>query len=396
MRRYGRIGGHWSFIAVLFLGLFCSTGRADYCYNGTEYSLEWLVDASSLIVEGHAGRYSTKKDSYLFLSYGKALKQAKGIAWPATPKVLKRICLGRAVYPDQYQRLPILSEPSTYPSANCPLRIIKETRPNKHWGEGDRCIFFFGKDGRRPFHVINLNRPEPFEDRFLLAADRHGNLIIDPDDLIRRIEQRVARGCKTTSDRSVRVCSDGIQYYAFGTQLDGQSYYGLIVPPDADLEKDLKKAFSSQPKEKEAIWYWFYSGKKADDFRADYWADFEKMVHAARADWHQSNDFRKSRETASSLSETYRNWPHGWRWIISADGQYLAYTDANYLYIYNIENPNPRQAKLIYKTDKNRSQYYEMKFSPEGTSFSYVNTDREPVIVDLRKNKKRQEKAQPD
>lgn len=380
MVRLSAYGSFAMLSSVLHLGLLASASQADYNYAWTEYSLEWLVDASGSIVDGRINVCSEKGEFTIYVN--QLLKKTKDFEVKDL-HLVKNSCLGRATCASPELLRPVYSEPSTYPSE------IRLPSPGhridrmKEWGSGDRCLVFFGQNAAQTLQVINLNRPVPFEDRFLLAADMRGNLIYDPDDLIARIKRRVAEGRKKTPDRSDRVRTDAMHYLAFGMPLDGHSYYGLVVPPDEGLKDRFRKDASMDGEETRWSWYWFYSGKTPRDFRADWRQDFDKMVRGCRDQRKMRSGFGTCKEQTAYYLRNDRNYPDGWSCVISHDGRHLALADANYLYLYDVQEEDPRRAKLLYKADNVDLRECKMRFSPNKDLFSYTKADRTLVDFDL-------------
>ena len=83
----------WS-IGLLVTALV-STGRGDFCYAWTEYSLEWITDAASAIALGEVtactedGRFEARVDTVLKECEGLDLDEGGTVGGP---------CLGRSVY----------------------------------------------------------------------------------------------------------------------------------------------------------------------------------------------------------------------------------------------------------------------------------------------------------
>jgi hypothetical protein len=360
---------------VLLLGPLREPGRADYTYAWTEYALEWLVDASGAIATGRVLECSEKGVFSARLDAGGFLKKAKDFNI-GDHELVKGPCLGRATSRKSELLLPVYSEPSTYPSAIHSVRGFQVDRVWE-WGPGDRYLFFFGRDTKQILQIVNLDRMESYDSFEMLVVDMRGKLIIDPNDLVARIKQRVAEGRKTTPDRSVRICTVGFEIGSPSKEFDGtSSYYYLFAPPDVWHPENVRDEFTK---------YWYYSGKSEADFRADWRKDFARMVREVRRQW------TKRKKQLRYQYSNHRNEPGGWACLISDNGRYLAYVDANYLYIYDIRDEDPGRAKLVYRNDAvdvsfvkccpGRSQ---IKFLSDQDVFVYEMSTWEPQALTVR------------
>lgn len=230
-------------VAVLLLVMLhhANPAKADYVYGGTELSWEWLTDASRAIVVGLVTRVGPEHDFELRVE--RVLKKRDTKVQQG--QILSGPVLGRAQLVDQAPIIipeigwPLLLDPRTYPSASeiSDRPWHPRLRRQTSWSRGDRCLVFYGKDGRRPLQVINLDKPVTIEVKFL-AVDLAGQTVTQADDLIDLIKQRVA--ATQTSDGEPRVRSAGINYWPPKSPLDGQDYYYVLAPPEerlADLWK---------------------------------------------------------------------------------------------------------------------------------------------------------------
>jgi len=405
-------------MAVILLAGSPPVCRADFCYGWTEYSLEWVTDAANGIAVAEVtecdsrGQFQARIETVLKPSEDLALKHGQ---------VVGGVCLGRSRLMEENQSLstgpfvitrsrlgiPVYSEPDTYPGRNRALAPdeLPRLRPEPGWGQGDQIVLFFGPSVDRVVQIVNLDRPlgeNMSVDRPYLAADLHGKLVLDPDDLIRRVKQRVADGINASADGLPKVCHHGFYYWPQPCGLDGDDYHFVFVPPDPALKELCRENLTPElldyathggelgvqpPRQlpttnwriddSMAIWYWFYAGRTCRDFAGDRQRDFDRVLRHLR---HQQSKYDRG---ASSARLHCRNYPGGWDCLISEDGRYLAYTDTSFVYVYDLATERPRAANPVFRTEDTDAFRRAMAFSPDSHYFAFSRRGGDVTVFDF-------------
>lgn len=401
-----------------------STARGDFTFGWIEYSLEWVTDAASAIVSGEVtacdeqGRFEfrinavLKENARLDLRVGQSLQGS---------------CLGRSVNREPGNGplvvvnsglgMPVYSEPSTHPRSGSPFppNPLPVLHREKNWGQGDRVVLFVGPDIRQIIQIINLDRPVGADRRAepYLAVDLHGKPISDSKDILRRIEARVGEGRKSTPDGAPKVCSHG--FYHTRSELRGGNYYYTFVPPDPCFHDMVERALGPElvyyathggelgvsvpPADvlegtrlggrlspwsarnasamQIAIWYWFYSDRTPQQYAADRQRDFDRTLRSFRG--HDA----KQPGQRSGLRLHSRNYPEGWRCMISDDGRYFAYSESSHVYLYDLSIERPQAARPQHRAGTVDSPTSHITFSPGSDYFAYSERDGTAVLYDL-------------
>ena len=397
---------------AILLSALVSTSRGDYCYGWTEFSIEWVADASSAIVVGEVT--GCTEEGRFWLRVDEVLKEVTDLDLKAG-QVIEGPCLGCARHFEQHHGeidhlafsatrlgVPVYSEPSTYPGRNHPLmpHVLPKLQRRNSWGKGDRAIVFLGPKIEQIVQIVNLDQPLQAGTLYL-AVDLRGKVIADPEQLIQHIEQRVAEGRKSTGDGSPKVCSHGFYYSAFGCELEGDDYHFIFAPPDPCLEEICRNALDpslidyaarggelgvkspSIPRSspaiemRMAIWYWFYSGRTARDYAGDRQRDFDRTLR----NMHSRHQEQNHQVRAGRLH--CRNYPVGWKCAMSNGAGYFAYIDTNHVYLYDLQTKRPKADRPLYRADKVDSYTSELRFSPDGRYFAYSEADGSLFVYDL-------------
>ncbi len=408
----------WS-IALLPVAMV-STARGDFCYAWTEYSLEWITDAASAIALGEVtacteeGRFQFRVDSVLKENSGLDLRVGQTLEGPS---------LGRSVHAEADHGagrplvvsasglgMPVYSEPSTYPGSGQPVppNPLPVLRRMKEWSRPDRVVVFFGPQIGQVIQIVNLDRPLGAGvggQTLYLAADLHGTLVLNPDELIRRVKTRVAEGRRSTPGGNPKVCSHGFYYWPAASPLDGDDYYFIFAPPDPCFKEICANALgpelidyatrggelgvrpppyshargwnSPQFQMHMAIWYWFYSGRSHREYAADRQRDFDRVLRYFRGH-HQ----RRPRQM-SAVRLNVRNLPRGWQCAFSDSARYFACIDASYVYLYDVGVERPQAARPLYRANTADALSSRLAFSSGSNRFAYSEADGSVTVYDL-------------
>ncbi|MFO7902350.1 MAG: hypothetical protein ACQESR_02070 [Planctomycetota bacterium] len=409
--------------SALLLTALVSTTHGDFTYAWTEYSLEWITDAASAIASGEItacseeGRFECRIQAVLKERADLALQVGQTVEGP---------CLGRSVHHEHGEGvgsgrlviaasglgMPVYSEPSSYPGSGraFPPKPLPRVGRKKNWGPGDRVVLFFGPDVRQIIQIVNLDRPvgaSVDEHGRWLAADLHGKLIVNPDELMRRLKARVAEGRQSMPDGTPRVCSHGFYYWPSRSELDGHHYYFIFAPPDPCFKDILSDAMKPelihyathggelgvQPPRaalppshtiharialrRMAIWYWFYSGRTPQQYAGDRQRDFDRALRYFRG-----HHERRPRQM-SAVRMHCRNYPHGWQCVISDSGRHFALIDRHYVHLYNLSAERPQAARPLYRADTVDRRTSRITFSPGSGYLAYSEADGGVAVYDL-------------
>jgi hypothetical protein len=407
-------------VAVVFLlGGTRSTCGADYVYGGTQLSWEWLTDASRAIV---VGPVTSLRDSGFELKVDRVLKCRQLAIEPG--QVVGAPVLGRTQLYAQHENIslksgwPALLDSSTYPDD----RKIRD-RPWKptffraeNWTRGDRCLIFFGQDLQSPLQIINLDRPVKIEVEFL-AIDMLGQVVTEADDLIRRIESRVA--ATTTEHGEARVRSSGFNTYLIETAINGQDYYHIQAPPERKAMEIWPPGSASLPNKLEtqteftpyrnkmgeetmlpqAIIYWYLSKRSEKDFSDDAKEERNMAVRdmlANHANWpsEENSPFSTTAQKVG-VSEfcrnqiyrchrtNYQTYPLGWLCVMSYDKKHIAYLDGHTLMVYTVDETT-KQADRLVLTHRgvHRARSY-VEFCQDGRMMAFTTEDNSLCLANL-------------
>lgn len=386
--------------------------RADYTYGGTEFSWEWLTDASRAIV---LGEVTSLTDFGCELTIQRVLKRRELNVEPG--QIVGLPVLGRSSARDfsddvgaaSLSGWPALLDQATYPADN-EIRDVPwqpSFRKEETWSLHDRCLIFFSRDLGSPLQIINLNRPIRIEVDFLVL-DMEGRVITKAEDLITRITTRVAA---TTDELGrPRVRGSGFTYFALDTPLevddDPSEYFLVVVPPDgrfndrvtAIVQDARKPPITSTNRgflkwerlQPLAVDYWFLGGRTATEFAAD----ADKQRHAALRFMLQSCGHRIeshpegvpdrccSGEQYQAVVGDYRTYPHGWLCTLSPDGRHVAFLDRTVLQVYEVDAAQETVDRLVFTRRDIHRKRSSVAFSHDGRLFAYSTESNDVCLVD--------------
>lgn len=441
MKTHRYLLGRIVVLVTALAGFSTSTCRADFVYAATEFSLEWLTDASRAIVVGQViecdvdGRFQLRIDHLL---------KRRGVDVVVGQTVVGE-SLGRSSFGEREALIareigwPSLLDPATYPSQGeiFDRRWSPPFRREETWTTGDRCMIFFGYDLDSPLQIINLDRPAHIEVDFL-AIDREGQPVSEVSDLFARIRDRVRKSLDSTG--RPRVCSAGSVTWPKSSAIDGSDYYYILVPPDVQSEglggwlrfqDDRGAALEAEPadapgskRERQSsalltslTWYpsgkqtgvknmiapardyWWNSGRSPEQFAAD--AQFERnaaigsMVNSyPHQDWLEKKKNvlagpgdvdRTDRNQLFRCHRTnYRSYPLGWRCVMSYDAKYFAFVEGFTLQLWEAD-PEMAEARRLIATrrDVHRARTY-VEFSWDSRYMAYSTADDSVCLIDAR------------
>ncbi len=364
-------------------------------------SIEWVTDASSVIVVGELVKYG---DDQVQVRVDDVLKECAGQN-VNQGQVLEGVHLGRSGIFEENRGLggrrvaissrglgmPVYSEPSTYPGRHQPisareLAVIRNMGPRNHWTVGNRVVLFLGPDIQQTVQAINLGEPvraDPSGPPFL-AVDVHGKAIVASKDLLDRVRKHVAEGRRTTQDGAPKVCPHGFYYKPRrGTEIDGEDYHLVFVPP-GPMFGDSYRTFMAEPgslgglraKMMLLIGYWFYSDKTLQDYREDRQKDFEEVLGMVRSQHLQGLD------NSGSARMRCRICPAEWKCVLSENGDFFAYIDGDVVSLYGVEAGIPNATRPLLRVKAVDIRTSEVAFSPNSRYFAYT-TANGVVVYDV-------------
>lgn len=403
-----------TFLSFVAAALFCgapSPCYADYCYAWTELSWEWLTDASRAIV---VGQITAVREPGFELKVERLLKcrdlkiEAGDIV---TSPVLGRSRVDGLEFTDCLLPeigWPSLLDPRTYP-AKSEIRD-RPWRPKfyreKSWVCGDRGLVFFGDDLQCPLQVINLDRPVTIEVEFL-AVDMVGQIVSKADDLLKRIESRLA----TTVDElgQPRVCSAAIVHGA-DSPINSQDYFHFLAPPDRRLfasqdslaspkktETRVGLAVTKNAFAPQAVGYWYLPGQSTKQYATDAREERDAAVKAMLYEHDNCPYCQKTplvgvgdvcrNQIYRQHRTNHRTYPLGWLCTLSYDRKYIAFLNGYLLQVYTVDESAERPDRLVLeRRDVHQDSSY-VEFSQNGRLLTYATADGGICLINLRENR---------
>lgn len=335
-------------LIVLALLLTSTAARADFTYAGTLDSWEWLVDSSATIATGRVEKF-VDQDKLCIVRLSSMLKHPKDA--PLKPggelKVTTRAWRQPAVGVDALVFVPA--------------------------GDSDAVTF------------VQLPKNGDAKPGYLLP-DKFGKVVRKTDELIKKISDRIQKANAARPRRAYFVYSPG------SNEVDtNEEYYDIRVPPDADLKKVIEK-YARVNHSSQAIYYRFYSGRTAEEFKADRERDRDHVLREAKA--------RLNQENRTFSYQSYVTYPRYDFVIHAPDGKHVAILERHRAGASPIESddPSPAPGVMVYETGKSKlvvpiDKYHAYEsgaqalFSADGKQFACL--DKEGVsIFDLATGKR--------
>ena len=214
----------YSLLIVVAVSLGVTNRASADVYSYYVSSLEALTDASTLVVLGTVQR----KGTTTLKDVERAVKGTADKPFPAIEN------LSKVVTAADENRALLFLRPAAKPPAlevHYVIYLNKHTIPPK----ADKVAYY---QGLFPQHS-SAGEPKSFHGSRCAAIDKTGNVIIDPDAVVKAVEARVKLHPKRVSD-------DGF-YAKHGEQLeDNESDYNVLVPFDPEFKKDFLKQLGSK------------------------------------------------------------------------------------------------------------------------------------------------------
>jgi hypothetical protein len=334
--------------------------RADFTYNGTISSLEWLVDASYAIalaevITDEEGQVTFRIDSFL----------KKTSQFPAEE--------GEEV---SYER-------GRHPRDQITLRL----RPREDISLlGGEAVLYFHQESTEDFYAIYPSYPDrTWEGTSYLTLDMFGKIVIERDDLLERIKARIEEDRNTTPNSEVRVEDAGFAYWPSNCGIEtGESYYYVFVPPELCFEERLQRIAED--------------GWEGTQHNSKMWAKSilyrcyplknEKELEAVRKEAIQG-----VLDSAARLSRpkpiyfdyiSYLNHPDKFYVGVSWEGEFVCVLENGSLELYRTEDRKRiYQSNDAYENDVN--EFHSMIFSPQNEFFAHLASDGDVCVVELEK-----------
>jgi hypothetical protein len=203
--------------------------RADV-YSYYVSSLESLTDASTVIVLGTVVREKAAGAKEATTHLKGVERAVKGTADKPFPAIEN---LSRIVKAPGENRVLLFLRPAAKPPA---LEVDYIIYLNKHTvpANADRAGYY---RSLLPHHT-SAWEPKSFHSTHCIAVEKTGNVLIDPESVIKAVEARVKLHPKRVSDECF--------YAKRGQQLeDNESDYNVLVPYDPEFRKDFLEELGS-------------------------------------------------------------------------------------------------------------------------------------------------------
>src|SRR5262249_16580382 len=261
------------FRIIILSALLLSPGavRADFTYAGTLDSWEWLVDSSSIIVTGRVEKLGGKS------------------------------CVCRIASVLKHPKVATLK-----PGGE--LKVSTWRLPAK----GADVLVFVPAGNAGVATIIQMPKDGDAKEEYRLP-DKLGRGVRKTDVLLKKLSDRIQQANAAAADGFAKPRRASFVYSPPHKEVDTSGeYYDIRVPPDDDLKKVVERyGPGAQP-----ILYRFYSGRTAEQFKADLKRDRANLLKEAKA------QFAKGNRAFSYRS--FVTYPRSDFVILSPDGKHVA------------------------------------------------------------------------